>query len=99
MEDEISAALETTIRHLDDAGITLCCGLLGRLEFLKEASKSKSNLQPSIDRVLKNIFAQLTEKSDGIYRPGFMQGQAGIGYTLLRLLDHNGSLPQILLLD
>lgn len=99
MEDEITHALETTKKHLDKGGITLCCSLTGRLEFLKEASKRRLGLSEPIETTLKNIFAQIEAPSEGIYSANFMQGHAGLGYTLLRMLDKEEVLPQVLLLD
>ncbi len=98
-EKEIEVAIQSTIQHLDQGGITLCCSLLGRLEFLREASKTMPNLSGSIERAIRNIYAQIESPFSEVYRPSFMQGQAGLGYTLLRLIDKNEVLPQVLLLD
>ncbi len=97
IDQEISDAIEITIQHLNEGGATLCCSLPGRLEFLSEAAKTRKELLPFVERGIKNLFAQLDNPPEEIYRPNFMQGQAGLGYTLLRLLDKN--LPQVLVLD
>jgi lantibiotic modifying enzyme len=97
-DEEIDIALETTKQSLNTASLTLCCGLLGHLEFFNEASNLRKNLEPSIKLTLQNLFSRMDEPNDSFYNPGLMQGKAGIGFTLLRLLDKKGELPQVLLL-
>jgi type 2 lantibiotic biosynthesis protein LanM len=93
-QKEIDAAIETTKSRLAAGPANLCCGTLGQLEFLQEAS--------AIDRnsAVQTVLSQMLNKkgSDDFYNPGLMQGQAGVGYTLLRLLDTERALPQVLLL-
>ncbi len=98
IHQEIDIALKATETHLNDGSLNLCCGLLGRLEFLIAASYKKHN--QTIQYSIGTIFDQLKqEDTEDFYNPGFMQGKAGLGYTLLRLIDRERSLPQVLLLQ
>ncbi len=100
---EIDIALETTLNHLDQGPLNLCCGPLGRLEFLREASYAlgRGNLDSIIQRTLQAIYHATTrlKTSDTFHHPGFMQGSSGLGYTLLRQIDVERCLPQVLLLE
>lgn len=100
MEKEIEAAIETTKNKLfEGTNPTMCCTHWGRLEFLLESSQALGD--PSIKKealqALPTIFSLLKKKRKNDFQsPGLMQGQAGVGYSLLRLLDP--TLPQALLL-
>ncbi len=103
LAQEIDIALETTQNYLGKGPLTLCCGPLGRLEFLKEASRTlgRSDLDPIIERTVNAVYQALPQlnMSDTFYSPSFMQGVAGLGYTLLRQIDKAQCLPQVLLLQ
>jgi len=90
-DPEILKALEITKLHLFGADSTLCCGFVGGLEFLRE---NKEDLQS----ILPSILYRITQEKQEFPNPGFMQGRAGVGYTLLRLIDKERCLPQVLLL-
>jgi lantibiotic modifying enzyme len=100
IEQEIAWALQNTTDHLLEGGYaTLCCTALGRIEFLSELARSQSN--PELFLLAANALSTLIQ-AEGLeehYPPGLMQGVAGTGYTLLRLLDKKGDLPQILILS
>ena len=93
---------------------TVCCGNMGRLDFLltvsgqypgSEAFPSFADLPGVVREHADAIFAYY--RNQGSFRfashaesepPGFFQGLAGIGYQLLRML-HPGQLPSVLLLE
>lgn len=95
---EIEVAIETTRKNFHQGPLSLCCGPLGRLEFLREASRklARDHLDEEARREIYPIFQETKEE---FHNPGFMQGSSGIGFTLLRLLDKKGQLPQVLLLQ
>jgi len=87
-----------------NASDTLCCGTLGSIEFLSEAGKllGASNLNALAVSRLKDIIA--TRQEQGHYslgaggaqfNLGLFKGLAGVGYTLLRML--NPKLPNVLI--
>jgi type 2 lantibiotic biosynthesis protein LanM len=85
---------------------SLCCGELGRIEFIYEAGKNANN-QAIIDdakKLLCNVIK--TAHSQGEYRFGggaqnfhlsFFRGLSGVGYSILRQLNPN--LPYVLILE
>jgi type 2 lantibiotic biosynthesis protein LanM len=107
IRQEIEIALETTQR-LGLQGIDhLCCGNLGRLEFLLVAAQklSRPELLEAAQKQANLVVAHAKQKgafrlipglSGSVYSPGFFQGIAGIGYELLRLA-YPDQLPSVLL--
>jgi lantibiotic modifying enzyme len=102
--DDVDAALDGAALiwpgHVD----TLCCGSLGVVELLAEASTvlRRAELAQSGSRRLSAVLN--TKTSAGDYRwntgssrfnMGLFRGLAGVGYTLLRRVD--GSLPNVLI--
>ncbi len=98
IDEEIEVALVTTLKNLFPSVDHLCCGLCGKLEFLISASRSLN--RPELFQVALRALGILLDKTNGqqdfnlfhhlprgVFNPGFMQGLAGIGYTLLRLMD------------
>lgn len=97
---EIEAALATTQRfHIQDLD-QLCCGNLGRAEFLLAAATALK--RPSLGILAQQQTAQIVGRAEqqggyrlnpmlqpagDCYEPGLFQGLAGIGYTLLRMAD------------
>ena len=89
----LSATRETIRRRMarGDADASLCHGLCGLVEVLRAGDA----LMPAgdfVDRVMRRLVARHAEPGDwpsGVYRhrrnPALMLGEAGIGYTLLRL--------------
>lgn len=95
----------------DDASLSdrdhLCCGNTGRIEFLLEAGRSSDgdSYEAQAQR-LANAAVQRAERAgrftspwatDNWANPTFFAGDAGIGYTLLRLA--NPDLPCVLLFE
>lgn len=83
---------------------TLCCGTLGGIEFLCEASSAlgRTDLRDLASRRLMALVQ--TAASNGDYRwsagskrynLGLFRGLAGVGYTLLRRVD--ASLPNVII--
>jgi type 2 lantibiotic biosynthesis protein LanM len=96
--EEIADALAAVLAHpLEACAPTLCCGGLGRLEFLRESAVHNPSLAPEADLLAARLLERLRTGAKRPSPPGFMKGSAGQGYTLLRLLDP--SLPQTLLLQ
>jgi type 2 lantibiotic biosynthesis protein LanM len=106
--EEIDFAVKKTQQHLFSSNtLGICCGALGRLEFLSEISKkipehaSENSIEEIIGDLLHRYLLAKRRKefSKELSSPGFMQGLSGIGYTLLRLLDEKEELPQPSLLQ
>ena len=87
----------------------LCCGNMGRIDVLLEASRRlgrpglREDAERQAARVVRaaeaagafRLFANLPR---GVYTPGLFQGAAGVGYELLRLADPE-AFPSVLLMD
>jgi len=85
---------------------TLCCGTLGRVEFLCEAADTlgRSDLRDRAARRLTTVMQHAAATGDYRWNAGKRQfnlglfrGLAGVGYTLLRQVD--ASLPNVLIWD
>ena len=100
LQEEIAAALATTIAASEKIGSdpTLCHGTAGLLETLLTASEvlSADVYTLHVERLAQQLLTvlqaqQRQEESQAsawwMAAPGLMQGLAGIGYTLLRLVD------------
>ncbi|MBD2131438.1 type 2 lantipeptide synthetase LanM [Sphaerospermopsis sp. FACHB-1094] len=106
---DIDIALQTTEKYSWQGVDHLCCGNLGRVDILLEASRrlSRPELMAQVpqqiawvvDRAKQtggfHLFHKVTQ---GVYHPGFFRGVAGIGYELLRLAKPD-VLPSVLLWD
>ncbi|MFM7363091.1 MAG: type 2 lanthipeptide synthetase LanM family protein, partial [Cuspidothrix sp.] len=106
---DIDIALQTTEKYSWQGVDHLCCGNLGRVDILLEASRRLSRPEliakvPQqmawvVDRAKQtggfHLFHKVTQ---GVYHPGFFRGVAGIGYGLLRLAEPD-LLPSVLLWD
>lgn len=103
-EKDLESALQTAAaRQLTDID-TPCCGNLGRIELLVQASQTagrNSCLETAreiglcvVDRAGRQDGYGTGIKS-GIYIPSFHQGMAGVGYQLLRLAKPE-QLPSVL---
>lgn len=108
LEKEIKYALHMTEENLlETSRINLCCGIFGRVETLMEASKrlNDPSLEQKVWAALHPIFNHfekvggVTKAVDKFFNPGLMQGISGVGFTLLRLIDKENLLPQVLLLE
>ncbi len=88
---------------------TLCCGTLGRIEFMCEAAGTlkRSDLRELAARRLTTALQRAAATGDYRWNAGKRQfnlglfrGLSGVGYTLLRqalLLDGDASLPNVLI--
>jgi type 2 lantibiotic biosynthesis protein LanM len=104
IQQEIEVSINTTLQNgLSDID-HLCCGNMGRVEFLFTAG-NKLNRHELIDEAMKlasQVIARTNYREDFMYgsilgfNPGFFQGSAGIGYELLRLA-YPDQLPSVLL--
>jgi type 2 lantibiotic biosynthesis protein LanM len=105
VEDEVRAAVATTLAHGFGDNHSLCHGDFGSLDFLVEAHRALPRLcqAGTIDGVVTRIIAGLERRGpicgtvDRIESPGLLTGLAGIGYGLLRLLAPE-RVPSVLLL-
>jgi type 2 lantibiotic biosynthesis protein LanM len=99
---DVQKALKGTEQAWPNITDTLCCGTLGSIEFLCEASSAlgKMDLRDLASRRLMMIVESAA--SSGGYRwhvgsnkfnLGLFRGLAGVGYTLLRQV--NASLPNV----
>jgi type 2 lantibiotic biosynthesis protein LanM len=104
IRQDIEAAINTTKQYKLQVLDHLCCGNLGRVEFLFTAARKLS--QPQLLETAMQQAAQVVAhaKQQGhfgyglclTFHPGFFQGAAGIGYELLRLA-YPDQLPSVLL--
>ena len=88
---------------------TLCCGTLGRIEFICEAGAAlnRADLRELAAQRLATVLRQAVTAGDyrwnggkGRFNLGLFRGLAGVGYTMLRqalLLDGDASLPNVLI--
>jgi type 2 lantibiotic biosynthesis protein LanM len=104
IRQDIEAAINTTLNYRLSDIDHLCCGNMGRLEFLFTAGR-KLNRPELIDSAMKlasQVVAHAEQKGHYGYglildfHPGFFQGASGIGYELLRLA-YPDILPSVLL--
>jgi len=96
--EDVEAAIRATkaigVQSLDG----LCCGNMGRIEFLFTAGRalSRPDLLDTAAREVTQVVTRAQDRQgfnligDDIptvagYHPGFFQGEAGVGYELLRL--------------
>ncbi|MBL8150685.1 MAG: type 2 lantipeptide synthetase LanM family protein [Blastocatellia bacterium] len=94
IKKEVQIATETTLKESISINTSLCCGGLGNIDFLMQASEKihqpKSDLIKQIaNAILKKIEVDgiecLTVSHMKIEIPGLMKGMVGAGYQLLRL--------------
>lgn len=107
---EVECALQMVSKNFGERLHQACCGVAGRVEFLKNAADllDRADLKESVRSAISQLLNEADQEGgftlfkhlpSDAYNPGFMQGESGIGYTLLRCLDKNGQLPNVLLLD
>lgn len=103
---EIDRALHRTLQRGPGQNHCLCHGDLGNLDFLLQARElfPSPELADDIDRFLAMVLASLDRDGwlcgtrGSIESPGLMNGFAGIGYGLLRLLEPR-RVPSVLTLE
>jgi type 2 lantibiotic biosynthesis protein LanM len=112
IRQDIQTAIQATYTALDqkqEMVDQLCCGSMGRVDFLIAASDRLSKPELLADakeqasqvvRYAKQRGGYVLEPAlhSSIYVPGFFRGEAGIGYLLLRLINPQ-QFPSILLLQ
>ena len=102
--DDVNHAVQNTTANWPQHVDTLCCGTLGTIELLAEASKLLN--QPTLghlsDQRLAQIIANGMEQGEYTWNTGgtafnlgLFRGVSGVGYTILRKLDPQ--LPNILM--
>jgi type 2 lantibiotic biosynthesis protein LanM len=104
IRQDIEAAITTTLNYgLSDID-HLCCGNMGRVEFLFTAGRklNRPELVEAAMKLASQVVARAEQKGHYGYgtildfHPGFFQGASGIGYQLLRLA-YPDQLPSVLL--
>jgi len=106
MVDEISVAVDTTLRRGWGRSHCLCHGDFGNLELLLQADQllSTARLRERAYRLAASALASidacgwLTGLPQAVESPGLMNGIAGIGYGLLRLAAPE-EVPSVLTLE
>ncbi|HAZ44442.1 MAG TPA: type 2 lantipeptide synthetase LanM [Cyanobacteria bacterium UBA11369] len=104
IRQDIEVAVNTTKQHQLSIMDHLCCGNLGRVEFLLTAARKVSQpqlLETAMEQAAQVVFRAKQRGTFNYnpslgYTPGLFQGAAGIGYELLRLA-HPDLLPSVLL--
>lgn len=111
LDDDLGPTVERALGAVETYGLEgrdhLCCGTLGRIEFLLSASRRLD--RPSLrDEALRRLKAVLNRGEDrGLLMPGmgemsgdpgFWWGTSGMGYQLLRMY-HPDELPNVLLME
>ena len=93
IQQDIDDAIGTTMNSKFGEIDHLCCGNLGKAEFLLSAGQKlcKPELLEKTLKLASFVASRAGDRGtfglgqNGIYMPGFFQGTAGIGYELLRL--------------
>lgn len=103
LDDEIDAAVRTTLRNGFGLNHSLCHGDLGNLDLLEAALTGSERVEvlAKLGTMVANSIRRdgwLTGIPLGIESPGLLTGIAGIGYGLLRLLDPE-CVPSVLMLE
>ncbi|MEA2602771.1 MAG: hypothetical protein QOF89_3763 [Acidobacteriota bacterium] len=104
IQDELLLALETTHSAAEADFDFLCCGNMGRVETLLQASR-RLGREDLLQRA-QEMAARVAARAPGHWfgpgaegsNPSFFRGAAGIGYGFLRLSGHP-SLPCVLTLE
>ncbi|HYQ05941.1 MAG TPA: type 2 lanthipeptide synthetase LanM family protein [Xanthobacteraceae bacterium] len=104
LDEDIGGAIEAVKQAWPGQLDTLCCGTLGGIEFLCEVAERTGGREIG-ELAARRLTAVLNSAAAaGDYRwnsgkrqfnLGLFRGLAGVGYTLLRRLDH--SLPNVLI--
>jgi type 2 lantibiotic biosynthesis protein LanM len=104
IRQDIEVAINTTKRHGLSEIDHVCCGNMGRIEFLFTAGRklSRPDLVEEAMKQAAQVVARAQQRGHFGYgsildfHPGFFQGASGIGYELLRLA-YPDQLPSVLL--
>jgi len=106
LEEELQRAVTITLQSGFGKNHSLCHGDLGNLDLIQEAFRREGDpsLGESVARLSRAILASFAKQGwlcgtvGGIEAPGLMNGLAGIGYGLLRLVDPD-RVPSVLLME
>jgi type 2 lantibiotic biosynthesis protein LanM len=102
--NDINAAILKVKELPSNLSDSLCCGYLGNIELLKEASKFFNRPELTDDAINLLYLRYLHKEAIGSYQwecgpskynIGLFKGLAGVGYTMLRMID--AELPNILI--
>ena len=105
IQSDIDVAIKTTKEYQTERIDQLCCGNLGRVEFLLNAAQKldRPDLKAIALQRTSQVVARATTKGKfglnwetGPYDPSFFQGSSGVGYQLLRMA-YPDLLPSILM--
>lgn len=105
LKPDIEAAIATVKQYPLERIDQLCCGNLGRVEFLLYAAQKLK--RPDLKEIAWQRTSQVVTRANrqgkfglnwetGPYDPSFFQGVTGVGYQLLRL-THPDLLPSVLM--
>ena len=104
MLHDIECSIESITNFQSNLSDTLCCGSIGNIELLHEASKAlrRPNLKNEAIDILYSTL--INKKNSGSYKwdygptkynIGLFKGLSGVGYTMLRMTGQN--LPNLLI--
>jgi type 2 lantibiotic biosynthesis protein LanM len=96
---DVETALQTTLRRSLRGPDNLCCGNMGRIEFLSVAARQlqrPSLCDAAIGKASRVGHRMRPTASKAWTNPALFQGTAGIGYQLLRLVEPR-NIPSVLL--
>jgi len=100
LQEEIAIASARAKEELfSHQKLGLCCGVCGKLEFLRSAISLFPHLAQDLAPVVASLITHDKSQTKERFDLSFMQGAAGVGYTLLRTLDQENLLPQVLLMQ
>jgi type 2 lantibiotic biosynthesis protein LanM len=106
IEEEVTIAIETTIKKGFGNDMCLCHGDFGNLLILQDAAIyiKDENLKERVQSTLVDMTKVIAERLGNGYferqeNHGIMTGLTGVGYALLKLSDYGESLPNLLSLS
>jgi len=96
---DLKRAVEATRERIVGEVAGYCCGDFGRIDFLHSASQYLGDraLEADVKKITSSLIERAIESCD--FCPTLMKGLSGVGYTLLRLSDHEQKIPNVFLLD
>ncbi len=109
IREDINSAIDAVKEYNRFSPDHLCCGRMGRADFLLYAGKKlrDKNLTESARRLSHQVYSEAAQAgkyrvmfsdTENFYHPGFFQGMSGIGYEFLRMAEPD-KVPSILLFE
>ena len=96
----LDKAIESVMKQPLQVKDILCCGNCAIVEFLLEAGmrrEARSRMNAVIKRNNRDgHYTFFNEGVDYVYSPSLFYGAAGLGYTMLRLIDPEGTMSVLL---